>query len=350
MASIWKSSEGIFRIRYFQNGKQITRSLRTRDKKIAEQQRQEFEVKLRKGELQTTTPASIEPYYEDYKKHFHDRARSTNAREFYEARKFIEFSKKRMVGSITRDDVERYLERYKTMAPKTYNGVITALRGFFVLALQRKYIFVHPCDGIRRRKVPQSLPHFFTDEEYMKIETEAATMLDSCVFPMIVTARYTGMRLGELLALEWHDFDWEKKLVRVVNKLFHTVKNYQCRTVPISDELRDKLLPYIKASGLCFPTPNGGKYEHEGPRRDLRTIFRKIGIDPKERKGWHEFRHTFASRLAQQGISLYKIMKWLGHSSMQVTQIYAHFAPAYDSDIECLTIKSNTTFQSITAI
>lgn len=174
----------------------------------------------------------------------------------------------------------------------------------------------------------------------MKIETEAAPMLDSCVYPMICVARYTGMRLGELLALEWHDFDWEKKLVRVVNKPFHTVKNYQCRTVPISEELRDKLLPYIKPNGLCFQKPGGGKYEHEGPRRDLRTIFRKIGIDSKERKGWHEFRHTFAFRLAQQGISLYKIMKWLGHSSMQVTQIYAHFAPAYDADIERLTIQT----------
>jgi len=52
-------------------------------------------------------------------------------------------------------------------------------------------------------------------------------------------------------------------------------------------------------------------------------------------------RHTFSSRPAQQGISLYKIMKWLGHSSMQVTQIYAHFVPAYDQDIEKLTIQTN---------
>ena len=54
--------------------------------------------------------------------------------------------------------------------------------------------------------------------------------------------------------------------------------------------------------------------------------------------GWHEFRHTFASRLAQEGVSLYKICKWLGHADMKTTQIYAHFAPVYDRDIERLSI------------
>jgi len=161
-------------------------------------------------------------------------------------------------------------------------------------------------------------------------------MNNTCVYPMVVTARYTGMRLGELLALEWKDFKWDKRLVWVLNKPFHNVKNYQCRSIPIGEELRDKLLPYIKREGLCFQKPEGGRYEFEGPRHDLRSLFRKVDIQAKERKGWHEFRHTFASRLAQQGISLYKVMKWLGHSSLQVTQIYAHFAPAYDEDIEKL--------------
>ena len=47
---------------------------------------------------------------------------------------------------------------------------------------------------------------------------------------------------------------------------------------------------------------------------------------------------TFASRLNQQSISLHKISKWMGHSNITVTQIYAHFAPIYDNDIEKLTI------------
>jgi len=162
---------------------------------------------------------------------------------------------------------------------------------------------------------------------------------------MVVTARYTGLRLGELIHLEWQDFDWDKKIMRVLNKpqYDHTVKNNQARVVPISDELRDKLLPFIRKEGLCFPTYGynaGAKYNAEGPKKVLREILRKARIQKRKRMGWHDFRHTFASQLVQKNVPIYKVSKWLGHSSLAVTQIYAHFAPVYDEDIEKLAIES----------
>ena len=104
-------------------------------------------------------------------------------------------------------------------------------------------------------------------------------------FPLITTTQRLG---NSKPALNSWDFQSRKFLVR----------------------MRVSAILNRKATRIRFPQPS------------------KFGIAPKEKKGWHEFRHTFASRRAQQGISLYKIMKWLGHSSIQVTQIYAHFAPA----------------------
>jgi len=192
--------------------------------------------------------------------------------------------------------------------------------------------------------VPQSLPRFLTDEEYLTIERLA---LDEGIYSLVVTARYIGLRLSELLHLEWQDFDWERKLVRVLNKpkYGHIIKNYQTRVVPVSEELRDKLLPYICKEGLCFPSPVGKPYNHEGPRWALRKVLAKSSLREGRRMGWHEFRHTFASRLAQQGVSLYKICKWLGHSDYKTTQIYAHFAPVYDEDIEKLSVVSSQNAQ-----
>lgn len=130
---------------------------------------------------------------------------------------------------------------------------------------------------------------------------------------MIVTARYTGMRLGELIALSWDDWSFFEKIVRVVNKPEHTVKNYQCRTIPISSEAIDKLLPYIRTEGPCFPTycgqRQGQHYVYDGPKRQLVRIFKDAEIKKEGRIGFHTFRHTFASRLAQEGISIYKISK-----------------------------------------
>ena len=174
--------------------------------------------------------------------------------------------------------------------------------------------------------------------EYQRIEDIAA---EHSIYPLIVTARYTGLRLQELINLEWQDFDWDKKLVRVLNKpkFNHTVKNNQARVVPTSDELRDKLLPFIKKEGLCFPVPTTGeKYSPEGPKQTLKRIFRKAGLEREKRCGFHDFRHTFASRLVQNNVPIYKVSKWLGHSSLAVTTIYAHFAPVYDDDIEKLSM------------
>lgn len=337
MATIFRRGKN-WHIAYYEDGNRVYESLKTEDAKIARQLKKEKEVQLAKGTHQREKRITIDAYYQKYLGDITYRKRSTNIADASRVREFLNHHEKRTINSINYDDVHAYLTRFDKHAEKTYNHVIGTLHRFFRLAVEQGYIRKNPVEGFRRKKVPQSLPRFLTDDEYLKIEKLSA---DEGIFSMVVTARYTGMRLSELLHLEWQDFDWERRLVRVLNKpkYGHTVKNFQVRVVPISDELRDKLLPYAREEGLCFPTPGGGIYNHEGPRRALRKVLAKSDIrENRKRIGWHEFRHTFASRLAQQGVSLYKICKWLGHSDIKVTQIYAHFAPVYDDDIEKLCI------------
>ncbi len=337
MASIYKRKR-IWYIAYMETGKQVHKSLKTADEKLARFLKKEFEVKLRRNEVKTEKRISVEVFCKEYLADVTYRKKSTNTADYCRVKEFLSLHGKKTINSINHDDVRLFLRRFEDKSPKTYNEAIGIIKRFFRPAMERGYILKNPADGFRRKKVPQTLPHFLTDEEYMVMEKLSAV---EGIFPMVVTARYTGMRLAELRHLEWQDFDWERKLVRVLNKpkYGHTVKNYQTRVVPISEELRDKLLPYIQKEGICFPGPSGGPYNHEGPRRFIRRIIEQSNLrEDKKRMGWHEFRHTFASRLAQQGISLYKICKWLGHSDIKVTQIYAHFAPVYDNDIEKLTI------------
>ena len=121
----------------------------------------------------------------------------------------------------------------------------------------------------------------------------------------------------------------------------HTVKNYQSRRIPICKELLEKMLPFIRKDGLCFPSPNGGPYNCEGPRKTICRILREAKANG-HRIGWHTFRHTFATMLAQKGVSLWKIKDWMGHSSITVTEIYAHSSTNYDDDIEKLAMPSST--------
>ncbi len=337
MASIFKRNKTWY-VSFLASGKQVVKSLKTSDEKLARHLKKEFEVKSRLKELRTEKRISVEEYCKQYLDEVTYRKQSTNVADYSRIRDFLGTHGKKTINSINYDDIRAYLKRYESKSPKTYNEVILTLKRFFRLAVERSYILKNPVVGFRHKKVPQTLPRFLTDEEYGTLEKLS---IDEGIYPMVVVARYTGLRLAELLHLEWQDFDWGRKLVRVLNKpkFNHTVKNYHTRVVPVSDELRDKLLPYIKSEGLCFPGPEGSPYYHEGPRKLIRRIIDKSGLREGRRMGWHEFRHTFASRLAQEGISLYKISKWLGHSDFKTTQIYAHFAPIYDDDIEKLSIK-----------
>lgn len=70
--------------------------------------------------------------------------------------------------------------------------------------------------------------------------------------------------------------------------------------------------------------------------RPLQEKMAVYGTIPRGRcgRGWHLFRHTFASHLVQAGVPIYKVARWLGHATVHTTRLYAHLAPGYDSDIE----------------
>ncbi len=336
MASIFKRNK-TFYISWLSGGKQIVKSLKTRDAKKARFKKEEFEAKLRRKEVPSEKRILVEVYFKQYREETTNRKKSTNTADYCRVNEFLKTHGKKTINSINYEDIRAFLRRFEAKSPKTFNSVIITLRRFFRMAVERGFILKNPVEGFRHKKVPQILPRFLSDEDYGKLEKLS---VDEGIYPMVVTARYTGLRLSELLHLEWQDFDWERKLIRVLNKpkFNHTVKNYQSRVIPVSNELRDKLLPCMKTEGLCFPGPEGTPYYHEGPRKLIRRVIDKSGLRKGRRMGWHEFRHTFASRLAQEGISLYKISKWLGHADFKTTQIYAHFAPIYDEDIEKLSM------------
>lgn len=340
MATMFARPSGILIVQYKDgHGKIVTKTTGTRDKKLATLFKKDLEVKVAKGLIRDTKNINFEAYYPEYLRDISKLARKTRISYECITKKFMGFADKKLLSSITHNDIVNFIDSYTKIAPKTYNNVLITLKRFFRYAVERGYILQNPTSGIRQQKVPQALPKFFTDEEYARIEAAAEKEL---IYPMLVTARYTGMRLGELLALRWEHWSFPEKIVRVLNTPDHTVKNYQCRTIPVCAEAIDKLLPYIRKEGPCFSTHcgqrQGQRYVEDGPKRQLVRIFKEAGIKKEGRTGFHTFRHTFASRLAQEGVSIYKISKFLGHSSVLVTQIYAHFSPGYDADIEKLTM------------
>lgn len=138
---------------------------------------------------------------------------------------------------------------------------------------------------------------------------------------MVVVALNTGMRIGEILALDWREIDLDarkisvtKSLCRVSGKL-KPPKNRKRREVFLNEPSADALLALPHRSGRVFACSYQGAYSA------LARISERAGI---EGIGWHTLRHTFASFLVIQGVTLFAVSRLLGHSSTRITERYAH--------------------------
>jgi len=142
----------------------------------------------------------------------------------------------------------------------------------------------------------------------------------------IQLALHTGCRKNELLRLEWARVDFERAFLML--EPMHT-KNSKRRVVPLNDialsVLRDQrswVDQHVPGSNWVFATATGGRLTTL--QKGFRAACQRASIDDFR---VHDLRHTFASWLVMAGVSLYVVKDLLGHSSIIVTERYAHLAP-----------------------
>jgi len=136
---------------------------------------------------------------------------------------------------------------------------------------------------------------------------------------LVAFALDTGGRRSELLKLDWRNVDLERGFVA-----FLKTKNGEDRSVRLTERAKQVL------AGLD-PQESGPVFTYRGQSiKCVKTTFDKARTRAKlEDFRFHDLRHTFASRLAQQGVPLYEIMHLTGHKSFQMVQRYAHLAPDF---------------------
>lgn len=133
----------------------------------------------------------------------------------------------------------------------------------------------------------------------------------------------TGMRQGEILNLQWQDVDFTRETLIVMKS-----KNGTRRTIPLNSTVYDLLATKQArtgaSSGPVFKTPLSNTLQVRFLVREFCVARDRAGI-PDFR--FHDMRHTFATRLVQRGIDLYKVQRLLGHKTGTMTQRYAHHCP-----------------------
>ncbi|MEI7706535.1 MAG: site-specific integrase [Deltaproteobacteria bacterium] len=140
-----------------------------------------------------------------------------------------------------------------------------------------------------------------------------------------------GLRPGEAFALRWIHVDLAARRVHVREQMKGPLKDTDSRIVPILDPL----LPVLKAAhvqaggkGLVVPAGPRARFAPvDDARQDLRAALVELGLS-REGLGWYEAtRHTFASHWVLGGRPLEHLREILGHSTIALTERYAHLRP-----------------------
>ena len=361
MASIFKQKgRPNWYISYFYNGKRYTKNSGTPYKKLAEEVASHYASDISRGSHKEIQKTSTVRLYREYLTAKKNRKKRTNTNERCIIKSFLRFLSKRMgklppVNEVSTNDIRSFMRQYDSRQPETYNNVLGTLKRFFSRAVKLNMVFTNPVDDVERKKLTEKQVKAFSDSEYMRIEKAS---VGNPIYPMILTARYTGLRLAEMIHLEWEDVDFERRVVYVKNKADHTTKNYRGRAIPLSLEFIEKLKPFVPPlddrRGFCFhpfkfvktkvgayyKTFNGKKYAEQGPKRVIVKILKDAGVYERG-KAFHRLRKTFATALKNQGVAVALIAEWLGHGGIKVTERYLADVGGYHPEIEKLSLDRN---------
>jgi integrase len=227
-------------------------------------------------------------------------------------------------GKYLHEVVPKLVEKYKAMRkekvkPSTVNKELSALNAMLNRAVEWGYIEKNPASSVKKLKEIMPVPRFLSLEECRRL-LESAT---GHVYHIVATALYTGMRLSELLNLEWQDIDFKNQSIRVDNKSDHHTKNYEPRSVPMNSYLSSvlKKIPRHLKSSYVFCTTNGEKFTKI--RNGFNATLKRAEI---EHCRFHDLRHTFASHLVMDGCDLRTVQQLLGHKDIKMTMRYSHLS------------------------
>jgi integrase len=303
---------------------------RVQTRRAAEQLERELLATLAGGGMRKEEEAP--PLFADFAREFEDTYAMTNNKPSERASKEMilrvhlvpAFGTKRL-DAITPLDIERYKAgKIKAgRSAKSVNNHLTVLHKLLAVAVEWGKLRTVPT--IKWLKVPRPEITWLSHEETARLVAAA----EGTWRTMIFVGLHTGLRQGELLALEWQDVDLVagKLTVRrnIVRGIVGTPKSGKPREVPLNATALAALKAHRSLRRLVFTPAEGDRHLRKNEcRRPLYGACRKAGL---RQLGWHVLRHTFASHLVMAGAPLKSVQELLGHATIEMTMRYAHLSP-----------------------
>ena len=306
------------------NGEQLRRSTETEDKKLAIRIFDKLKGDIAEGKWfehlegeDNTFDDLMDRYMKEYSAI--NKAPSSHLRD-----KGLEKHLRKAFGHLILTEItSKMIAEYKVkrradgVSPRTINYELTLMGHAFNLAMKEwEWIKDNPVMRVRKERVNTKIERWLSLDEEKKLLTASPTWLQE----IITFAIHTGLRQGEIMDLKWSQIDFKRKTIIISEQ-----KNRSVDTLPLNARALDVLLKkapaVIKPDKLVFTNHLGNRIGSSVLIRAFHRAEKKADI-PKLR--FHDLRHTFATRLVQNGVDLFTVQKLGRWKNTSMVMRYAH--------------------------
>lgn len=229
------------------------------------------------------------------------------------------------IESCTKKDILAYISSINGLEVSTVNRHISSLKSFFNYLVDESIIKVSPMEEVSSLKSPKKLPKYLSISEVNKLlNIPLNSEFDYRNKAMLELMYATGLRVSELVSIEYSNIDFENSIIRINGKgkkeriiPLGEVASYYLK-VYLSD-YRSKLLKR-NTYNQVFLNNHGKPITRQGFNYILENIRELTGIEKEITP--HVLRHSFATHLLEGGADIRGIQEMLGHENISTTNIY----------------------------
>ncbi len=254
---------------------------------------------------------------------------------------FLIWANEKDVNEIDTKKFSEYLYFISNMnyTKTTIARKIASIRAFYRFLYNMEIIDFNPTDTIRAPKLPKNLPNFLSEEEIEHILSNVKISSPAGYRNKVIMELLwvSGMRISELSGLNYENLNLEQNEITVFGK------GAKERIVLIPNKTKESLIYYINnvSDLICktsksgnspvFINNNGYRLQNQSIRKALKSVVESIQLQKHVTP--HVFRHSFATKLIENGADLRVVQELLGHSSISNTQIYTHVSTKMLKDV-----------------